>query len=84
MEKFSWTKSVVLFRFYILCENFSKIGPLIKIIPKFWDDPLHYFEIYLSLILKKWKKITWNGTAFIVCYDLTCNTWILIDTTAQL
>ena len=29
-----------LFRFYILCENFSKIGPIIKKIPKFSDDPL--------------------------------------------
>ena len=27
-------------RFYILCENFSKIGPIIKKIPKFPDDPL--------------------------------------------
>ena len=24
-----------LFRFYILCENFIKIGPIIKKIPKF-------------------------------------------------
>ena len=39
MEKYSWTKSV-FFRFYILCENFSKIGPIIKKILKFWDDPL--------------------------------------------
>ena len=28
------------FRFYILCENFSKIGPIIKKIPKFQSDPL--------------------------------------------
>ena len=40
MEKFSGTKTVFFFRFYILCENFSKIGPIIKKIPKFWDDPL--------------------------------------------
>ena len=33
-----------LFRFYILCENFSKIGPIIKKIPKFWDDPLNKKE----------------------------------------
>ena len=39
MEKLSWTKSV-FFRFYILCENFSKIGLIIKKIPKFSDDPL--------------------------------------------
>ena len=39
MEKFSWT-TVFYFRFYILWENFSKIGPIIKKIPKFSDDPL--------------------------------------------
>ena len=39
MENFSRTSSV-FFRFYILCENFSKIGPIIKKIPKFSDDPL--------------------------------------------
>ena len=26
------------FRFYILYENFSKIGPIIKKIPKFWEN----------------------------------------------
>ena len=41
MEKFSGTKSVFLIWFYILCESFSKIGPIIKKIPKFWDDPLN-------------------------------------------
>ena len=40
MEKFSRTKSVFFFRFYILCENFSKIGPIIKKIPNFVNDPL--------------------------------------------
>ena len=39
MEKFQKQK-VFYFRFYILCENFSKIGPIIKKIPKFSDDPL--------------------------------------------
>ena len=29
------TQKVFLFRFYILCVNFSKIGPIIKKIPKF-------------------------------------------------
>ena len=29
------------FRFYILCENFSKIGPMIKKIPNFVNDPLN-------------------------------------------
>ena len=28
------------FKFYIMCENFSKIGPIIKKIPKFQSDPL--------------------------------------------
>ena len=40
MEKCSRTKSV----FYILYENFSKIGPIIKKIPKFWDDPLNCMD----------------------------------------
>ena len=39
MEKVAG-KKVFLFRFYILCENSSKIGQIIKKIPKFWDDPL--------------------------------------------
>ena len=43
MEKFSRTTSVFFFRFYILCENFSEIGPIIKKIPKFLDNPLKYF-----------------------------------------
>ena len=30
-------KKCFFFRFYILCENFSKIGPIINKIPKFWD-----------------------------------------------
>ena len=34
-------QKVFFVRFYILCENFSKIGPIIKKIPKFWDDPLN-------------------------------------------
>ena len=39
MEKFHEQK-VFYFRFYILCENFSKIGPIIKIIQNFVNDPL--------------------------------------------
>ena len=39
MEKIHEQK-VFLFRFCILCENFSKIGPIIKKIPKFQSDPL--------------------------------------------
>ena len=38
-EKNSGIKRV-FFRFYILCENFSKIGPTIKKIPNFVNDPL--------------------------------------------
>ena len=41
MEKFSGTISVFFFQFYISCENFSKIRPIIKKIPKFSDDPLN-------------------------------------------
>ena len=37
MEKISGTKSV-FYLFYILCENFSKIGPIIKKIPNFVND----------------------------------------------
>ena len=33
-------QQVFYFRFYILWENFSKIGPIIKKIQKFSDDPL--------------------------------------------
>ena len=39
MEKCQEQK-VFFFRFYILCENFSKIRLIIKKIPKFRDDPL--------------------------------------------
>ena len=34
-------QKVFYFRFYILCENFSKIGPIIKKIPNFVNDPLN-------------------------------------------
>ena len=44
MEKFSRTKSV-FFRFYILCENFSKIGPIIKKISNFVNNPLKWTRI---------------------------------------
>ena len=47
MEKLSRTTSVFFFRFYILCENFSKIGSIIKKIPKFSDDPLKHYSNYL-------------------------------------
>ena len=40
MEKFSRTISFFFSLFYILCENFSKIGPIIKKIPNFVNDPL--------------------------------------------
>ena len=43
MEKFSGTKSVFSL-FYILCENFSKIGPIIKKIPNFVNDPIKLFN----------------------------------------
>ena len=40
MEKNSGTKSDFFFRFYILFENFSKIGPILKKNPNFVNDPL--------------------------------------------
>ena len=40
MKKDQEQKVFFFFRFYILCENFSKIGPIIKKIPKFQSDPL--------------------------------------------
>ena len=36
-------------RFYILYENFSKIGPIIKKIPKFQSDPLKSTYIYMDI-----------------------------------
>ena len=33
-------QKVFSFRFCILCDNFSKIGPIIKKIPNFVNDPL--------------------------------------------
>ena len=47
-------QQVFYFRFYILCENFSKIGRIIKKIPKFSDDPLNVkiIKIYKSVLRK--------------------------------
>ena len=55
MEKVSVTKSF-FFRFYKLCENFSKIGPIIKKIPKFQSDPLNFMVERLSHVLRKMKR----------------------------
>ena len=41
-------QKVFFFRFYILCENFSKIGPIIKKIPKFQSDPLNIVSTFYS------------------------------------
>ena len=38
--KFFMNKKCFFFQFYILFENFIKIGPIMKKIPKFWSDPL--------------------------------------------
>ena len=61
MEKLSGTKSV-FFRFYILCENFSKIGPIVKKILKFPDDPLKskYYRIILNFRLLNEKLMSSN------------------------
>ena len=40
--------SIFFFRFYILCDNFSKIGPIIKKIPKFSDDPYKIGSFHLQ------------------------------------
>ena len=40
-------------RFYILCENFSNIGPIIKKIPNFVNDPLKTFCIS-NFIFSDW------------------------------
>ena len=43
-----------LFRFYILCENFNKIGPIIiKKIPKFWDDFLKDPNLPMKAVKRK-------------------------------
>ena len=36
-----YEKTVFFFQFYILCENFSKIGTIIKKIPNYVNDPLN-------------------------------------------
>ena len=51
METFSGTTSVFFFRFYILCENFSKIGPITMKIPKFSDDPLKTLNQFSKFLL---------------------------------
>ena len=51
MEKKFQEQQVFLFRFYILCENFSKIGPIIKKIPKFSDDPFKGTDPFFLPIL---------------------------------
>ena len=38
-------QNVFCFRFYILCENFSQIGQIIKKIPKFQSDPLKVLDL---------------------------------------
>ena len=51
----NFQEQVFFFRFYILCENFSKIGPIIKKIPKFSDDPLNITRNSLSNNLQRVK-----------------------------
>ena len=43
-------QKVFCFRFYILCENFSKIGPIIKKIPKFQSDPLNEICVLINQV----------------------------------
>ena len=41
-----------VFFFYILCESFSKIGPIRKKIPKFQSDPLNTVKYYSNILGK--------------------------------
>ena len=49
-------QKVFLFRFYILCENLSKIGPIIKKIPNFNLIPLNtqFHLILVRLLVSLW------------------------------
>ena len=68
MEKFSRTKRVSSsFRFYILCENFSKIGPIIKK----WGQRvstggpnLTFFNVYFRYLFI-YLSNTWQFSNFI-------------------
>ena len=55
-------QKVFIFRFYILCENFSMLGPIIKKIPKFLDDPLKYFirlfDTSSRILIYYWSKLS--------------------------
>ena len=42
-------------QFYILCANFCKIGPIIKKILKFWDDPLKIGHECISMQQAEYK-----------------------------
>ena len=57
MGKFSCTKSI-FFRFYILCENFSKIGPIIKKNPKFQSYPLNDIDTGITSRISKFADDT--------------------------
>ena len=54
MEKFKFQEQkVFLFRFCILCENFSKIGPIIKKWGKSWSTGgpnLTFFNVYFQYL----------------------------------
>ena len=51
-------QKVFFFRFYILGENFSKIGPIIKKIPYFVNDPLNFdineIEYFMKSLWDSW------------------------------
>ena len=59
MEK-NFRNKKCYFLFYILCGNFSKIGPIIKEIPKFWDDPLNHsflgYDTWVYFLNKHYYK----------------------------
>ena len=48
-------QKVFIFLFHIFCENFSKIGPIIKKIPKFANDPLKPLNYLIEIYEMKYK-----------------------------
>ena len=62
-------QQVFLFRIYILCENFSKIRPIINKIPKFSDDPLKVFVKLLLHDVKLFSSDDDDANVFIISSD---------------
>ena len=71
-------QKVFFFRFYILCENFSKIGPIIKKIQKFQSDPLNTSTKEFILVN---NAIPSHGIAIehCLCYKRVANVYQELD-----